>query len=115
MYALHQDCVAMLVRLSSSVDREFKADYSSLIDKIEQVFRKEEQWMEDLDFPELKHHREQHAGILSTLHHGQARVMDDDLESGREIVTKLLPEWLLIHTTTMDAALANQLGQHRPN
>lgn len=108
--ALHHDCSQTLLLLSYSVDREFKAGYDTLVRKFERTFRTEERWMEEMDFPELKQHREQHAGILATLHQGQAQIMSGDLQYGREIIEKFLPQWLLLHSSAMDAALANELA-----
>lgn len=61
--------------------------------------------MERIDFPALNSHREQHARILSGLHHVVPHVMNGEIESGRQAI-ELLQEWFLFHLTTMDLALA---------
>lgn len=109
MDALHQDAVKALLHLSTAVDREFHEGYNLLLRKVERVFRAEEQWMEEISFPELSHHREQHAQLLSTLYHGQSHINKGDTQFGRNIVEKLLPEWLILHGSTMDSALSREL------
>lgn len=108
--ALHHDCRQTLLLLPYAVDREFKSGYDALICKFERTFRTEERWMEEMDFPELRQHREQHAGILGTLYQGQTQVMAGNLQWGRDIIEKFLPQWLLLHASSMDAALASELA-----
>lgn len=61
--------------------------------------------MEEIDYPELRAHREQHARVLSALHHVAPHVMNGDLALGRE-AAELLPQWFLFHLASMDTALA---------
>jgi hemerythrin len=61
--------------------------------------------MEEIGFPALRSHREQHARVLSALHHARPRVMEGDISVGRETLD-LLPPWLVNHITTLDNALA---------
>jgi hemerythrin len=109
MDALHQDFVDSLSRLSTPIDQEFQLGYDTVLIKVERIFRAEEVWMEEIAFPELKHHRLQHASILGTLYQGQSRLRQGDTQFGRNIIEKLLPEWLLFHSSTMDTALAHEL------
>lgn len=106
---LHNDCTQALTSLVLTEDVHFRSNYESLINKIERAFQTEERWMEEIDFPELKHHREQHASILSLLYQGQAHVMRGDFKFGRRLAEEFLPQWLLLHASTMDAALANEI------
>lgn len=64
-----------------------------------------EQIMEDRSLPDLKDHREQHAMILSLLHHVAAKVMSGDLILGRKII-RIFPEFFVRHMAAFDAALA---------
>ncbi len=109
MDALHHDAVKALMRLSTAVDREFHEGYDALLHKVERIFRTEERWMEEIGFPELQYHREQHASILGTLYHGQSQLAGGNTQFGRNIIENLLPEWLHFHASTMDSTLARQL------
>lgn len=106
MDKLHQDFFEALNEVSSRKDREFSAGYGAFVTKVEQIFRQEEQWMEDIDFPVSKAHQEQHARVLGALHHVHSRLMSGELGVGREVVDQLLPEWFAFHISTMDAPLA---------
>lgn len=97
------------MQLSAAADPEFKQEYGRLIYKAERIFRTEEQWMEEIAFPELKHHRAQHASILGTLYRGQSKILAGNNQAGRHILDHDLPEWLLLHAFTMDVALADEL------
>jgi len=72
--------------------------------------------MEEIGFPSLANHREQHARVLSGLHHAWAAVDEGDLEQGRHALS-LLPQWLIFHQATMDLALAAalELVQRQPD
>lgn len=106
MDTLHHDLFATLDELSCTNDHAFPQGYGTLVRKVERVFRTEEQWMEDTDFPALRSHQEQHARVLGGLHNVHRRVMNGEIDVGREVVEYLLPQWLAFHISTMDAALA---------
>lgn len=109
MDELHHDFFEALAGLSSATDKEFESRYGKFVAKAERTFSTEEQWMEGIDCPTLKSHREQHARVLGALHNVHSRVMGGDLSTGREVVEKLLPLWFVFHLSTMDMALAASL------
>lgn len=77
---------------------------------MERVFAVEEEWMEEIDCALIKTHREEHARVLSALHYVHARVKGRDFFLGRQVTNQLLPQWLVFHATTMDAALAIEMS-----
>lgn len=101
----HKAFLDELAALLTVPDDRFGPALLSLIARIECDFRDEEQLMEELDYPGIQGHREQHARVLGALHHIAPRVMDGDIALGREAVD-LLPQWFLFHLSTMDTALA---------
>lgn len=101
----HQGFLEQLARLAHVPDAEFAAAYAALIDRVERDFYAEQQMMEEINFPANNSHVEQHARILSALHHANSRVMEGDIAAGREVV-ELLPQWFAFHLSTMDMALA---------
>ncbi len=107
--ALHEDFLSALGDLSVASDAEFIDRYQDFVRQAEQAFHQEEEWMEQLDLAVIKNHREQHARVLGALHHVYSRIQDGDLETGREVVKRLLPRWFLLHISTMDAALASAM------
>jgi hemerythrin len=106
MDKLHFEILAALDKLSSVADSDFCGNFNSFVSQVEGAFRLEEQWMEDIQFPALRTHLEQHSRILGGLHNVHARVMDGDIGLGREVVGTLLPQWFAFHASTMDAVLA---------
>lgn len=112
----HEALFDELARLAQLADPQFSVGFRELIAAVERDFREEEDLMEAIGFPSLANHREQHARVLSGLHHAWAAVDEGDVEQGRHALT-LLPQWLLFHQATMDLALAAalELVQHQPN
>lgn len=106
---LHEDFLAALGGLSTAPDIDFADRYQNFVRQAEEAFRVEEDWMEELDLPVIKAHREQHARVLGALHHVYSRIQDGDLAIGREVVKRLLPRWFVLHMSTMDAALASAI------
>lgn len=114
--AAHEALFDELARLEHLADPQFRTGFRELIAAVERDFREEENLMEEIGFPSLANHREQHARVLSGLHHAWAAVDEGDVEQGRHALT-LLPPWLLFHQATMDLALAAALAlaQRDPN
>lgn len=103
--AAHESLVMELERLVHMADTGFSTAFQNLVERIERDFQEEEAMMEEMDYPGLCGHREQHARVLGALHHVAARVMDGDIAVGREALA-LLPQWFVMHLSTMDTALA---------
>jgi hemerythrin-like metal-binding protein len=106
MNEARREMSTQMERLSHTSDDQFADGFTNLIAGIEASFRDEEAAMEALNFPALRSHREQHARALSALHHAQPQVEGGDIGLGREAL-ELLPNWLLLHRSTMDLALAS--------
>lgn len=106
MDKLHHDFFTALDVLATSSDEEFNERYGIFVSQIERAFREEERWMEEIDFPVLRHHQEQHARVLGALHNTHFHVMNGEIRQGREVANHLLPQWFALHASTMDAALA---------
>jgi len=112
----HAALFSAIAHLAQLEDRQFTAAFRDLIAAVERDFREEEHLMEEIGFPSLPSHREQHARVLCGLHHAWAAVDEGDLAQGRHALT-LLPQWLLFHQATMDMALAAalELAQQHAN
>ena len=105
MDAAHKEFIEDLTELLTVPDEVFAEAFMRLIGKVEKDFREEEELMEEIDYPGLAGHREQHARVLGALHHVAPHVMNGDIGLGRE-AAELLPQWFLFHLSTMDTALA---------
>jgi hemerythrin-like metal-binding protein len=91
-------------------DQEFAAWYPALVAALERDFREEELLMESVGLIAFQQHLEQHARMLSALHHAAPRVAAGDINTGRETVS-LLRQWLQFHIAVMDRALADAVLQ----
>lgn len=103
--ALHRALVNTLAAVSVASDENFTPLYNVLVDDMERDFYEEERQMEEIGFPDLHAHREQHARVLSAMHHAESNVASGNIAAARDVVA-LLPEWFTFHVSTMDAQLA---------
>ena len=102
---MHQEFFSEVARLTRASDEEFIARFTQFIGMVEQAFHKEEGWMVELDFPGFRQHLEEHAMVLSALHHAAPHIAEGDLGEGREII-KLFPLWFVHHLGNRDKPLA---------
>jgi len=101
----HKVFLEELGQLTSMPDKAVSSRLLAVIKDMEMDFGQEEALMEKIDYPEIKIHREQHARVLSALHQVVPDVMKGDYVSFHKAFD-LLPQWLVMHITTMDKALA---------
>lgn len=101
----HKALFAEMMRLYAAPDEDLAEGLPKLCDKLERDFREEEDLMEALDRPDVKEHREQHARVLSALHHVEV----GEPAEAREALM-LLPQWFQLHLASMDRALAEGLA-----
>lgn len=91
--------------LSSVADAEFAAALESLLKDVHDHFKEEEQAMEEIGFPGISCHRDQHAQALNALQQACLRAKEGAIAEGREI-GGLFSQWLHFHIATMDKMLA---------
>lgn len=103
--ALHQSLVETLADVSIASDEQFAQCFNLLVADMERDFYEEERQMEEIEFPDLHEHREQHARVLSAMHHAESNVTGGNIAAARDVIA-LLPEWFTFHVSTMDAPLA---------
>lgn len=115
MDQLHHDFLDALSRLPTVKEEEFENTYAVFVRKVEHAFANEEIWMEEIDFPGLKNHREQHARVLCALHKVHSKVMQGQIAEGRHVVRDLLPQWFSLHLSTMDMALGMAVQFAKPH
>ena len=61
--------------------------------------------MEEIDFPGIQNHCEQHAKVLNALHRVVREASQGNCMAARKMI-RLIPQWFLFHLLTMDTALA---------
>lgn len=103
-----QDLVEQLTCLETLPDQLFGPHLFALIFSMECSFRDEEARMEELRVPELHVHREQHARVLSALHHVVPDVMLGRYDAARHAI-ELLQQWVPLDHAAIDAEIAVKL------
>lgn len=103
--ALHQAMVEAMKTVSRAADAQFETVFREFVASVENDFRSEESVMEMVSYPDARNHCEQHARVLSALHHTLGKVMQGDMESGRQALS-LLFQWFTVHIETFDRDLA---------
>lgn len=104
--ALHRRLDAVLRYALAAQDHDFPRRFAYLAETLEKSFAREEAWMEQVGYPAVRSHREQHARVLSAMHHVHCSLMAGHAGVARKVVNLLLPDWMHLHMETMDAALA---------
>lgn len=108
----HRFLYGALQRLADAPPARFAPAYHACVAALERDFRREEMMMEQINFAGLPCHREQHARALAALHHAAAALAEGDPRPARRSI-ELLGEWLHLHITTLDQALAAAWMQTR--
>ncbi|GGC13383.1 hypothetical protein [Pseudoduganella buxea] len=101
----HRALFAEWRRIAALPTPAFAPAFHAAVAMLERDFREEEDLMEEMDFPGLACHREQHARALSGLHHAAAMLAEGKDKPARHAIVLLL-DWLTIHIGTLDLALA---------
>lgn len=103
----HRALLDMINALLDGDDGDIVRGLAPLVDMLERDFREEELQMEKVDYAGIRTHREQHARVLATLH----RIPPADVAAARAALI-LLPQWLSLHLSTFDSALAAAVARH---
>jgi hemerythrin len=109
MDVLHRKVDDALDAALGADDATFLQRFCRLVTVLEEAFATEEFWMEEIDYPAIRSHREQHARVLSGMHHVYCSLLAGDAATARKVVTFLLPDFLKLHGETMDTALSMHL------
>lgn len=93
-------------------DDKFQRCYQQLVAQIECDCRRQEEWLELLPSALSQQHLEEHARMLSVMHHTALCVMQGDIATGRSAFF-LLANWIRVHAETMDQPLADAILNER--
>jgi hemerythrin len=99
--APHRHLLEQMNGLLNGSDSDVTQGMEALVTAMECDFREEEALMEQITYPGIRAHMEQHARVLAALH----RIEPDDVAAAREALV-LLPQWFALHLATLDTALA---------
>lgn len=99
--AAHRSLLEQMNGLLNGSDSDVAQGMEALVTAMERDFREEEEMMEQIVYPGIRAHMEQHARVLAALH----RIAPGDVTAAREALV-LLPQWFEMHLATLDTALA---------
>lgn len=102
----HQTFVSLLNQLDAAGNDEFPRLFQHLFEHTEQHFAMENQLMRDSRFPAEAEHAGEHQRVLGEFKQFKSRVDKGMLAFGRSFVRERLPQWFVLHLSTMDSALA---------
>lgn len=105
VYATNNALIDQLHALAAAPDHEFNDGLVQFVAGVEDDFRWEEILMEEIDFPGIQSHREQHVRVLNALHRVVREAMQGNCTAARKMIG-LIPQWFLFHLLTMDTTLA---------
>jgi hemerythrin len=99
--AAHRHLLEQMNGLLTGSDSDVAQGMEALVTAMERDFREEEEMMEQIVYPGIRPHMEQHARVLAALH----RIAPGDVAAARAALV-LLPQWFEVHLATLDTALA---------
>jgi len=112
MDTTHSQFVDLLNRLDNTVNSEFAALFTRLVEHTQAHFADEEALMLASHFPGVTDHTGEHRRVLGELAQIKKQVDKGLISFGRCYLREGLPGWFRLHVATMDAALAAHCGHY---
>lgn len=107
----HDDFINLLNKLDAAGNADFQALFQQLYEQTEQHFDRENQLMKQFSYPGEAEHKSEHQRVLGEFKQFKSRVDKGLIAFGRSFVKDRLPQWLGLHVTTMDGALAAHINK----
>ena len=106
----HKEFVDLLNRMYDAPDDQLLAILDEFIAHTESHFAQEQRWMEELAFPPLSCHVNEHEGVMEITREVRQRTVDGDTRYGK-VLAQGIAEWFANHAATMDLMLAQYIKQ----
>jgi hemerythrin len=106
----HHEFILLLNQLDLANNADFPALFQQLQLHTEQHFERENQLMQQSDYPGEQEHRGEHQRVLGDFKQFKTRVDKGMITFGRSFVRERLPQWFGLHVPMMDSALALYLN-----
>jgi hemerythrin len=111
----HRELTELINRMAEAGNAAFAYLYPDLVNHTRAHFANEEALMRQVGFPGHGEHKAEHDRIRGELDAFALRLGGSRLQLVRAYVMVQLPAWFILHTVTMDSALAAHLkGTTRP-
>lgn len=102
----HDEFISLVNQLDSASNADFPALFQHLYEHTEQHFDRENELMARFGFPAETEHKGEHQRVLGEFKQFKSRIDKGLITFGRSFVRERLPSWFILHTATMDSALA---------
>lgn len=107
----HDEFISLLNKLDGTDNANFPALFQQLYEQTEQHFDRENQLMKQFSFPGETEHKGEHQRVLGEFKQFKSRVDKGLIAFGRSFVKDRLPQWFMLHVTTMDSALTAHINK----
>ncbi|HFB2048580.1 MAG: hemerythrin family protein [Hyphomicrobiaceae bacterium] len=112
----HRELVDLINIVAEANKETFPKAFTCLVSHTREHFEFEQKLMDRNKDPKRQEHKRQHTKLIGELLALEHRVKRGQYKLARSFVTERLPEWLYLHTTTMDSMLVTHLNQNKiPN
>ncbi|KJV07142.1 bacteriohemerythrin [Methylocucumis oryzae] len=111
----HAEFINLLNALDMATNADFPALFQHLYEHTEQHFERENVLMTRSAYAGITDHKAEHQRVLGEFKQFKSRVDKGLISFGRAFIKDRLPQWLVLHVTTMDTALATHLNNQPPS
>lgn len=101
----HSVFIDLVNQMQTANHTEFVNLFENLLTHTQSHFEYENQLMEQYQFPAIAEHQGEHHRVLTELKRFKQRVDKGMIAMGRAYISELMPQWFVLHVTTMDSAL----------
>lgn len=109
----HARFIDLVNKMQTSSQTEFVRLFEQLLTHTEAHFERENALMSEYGFPAIAEHKGEHHRVLTELKRFKQRVDKGMIAMGRAYISELVPQWFVLHVTTMDRALDAHLNQQK--
>ncbi|OAH97207.1 bacteriohemerythrin [Methylomonas methanica] len=102
----HGVFIDLVNQLDKANNTDFPGLFQRLYEHTEEHFERENQLMAQCGFPAETEHKGEHQRVLGEFKQFKTRIDKGLIPFGRAFVKERLPQWFLLHVTTMDSALS---------
>ncbi len=101
----HTVFIDFVNQMQTADQQQFVQLFERLLTHTQAHFEYENKLMEQYGFPAIAEHQGEHHRVLTELKRFKQRVDKGMIAMGRAYISELVPQWFMLHVSTMDRAL----------
>ncbi|AMK79018.1 MULTISPECIES: bacteriohemerythrin [Methylomonas] len=109
----HGIFIDLVNQLDKANNTDFPGLFKQLYEHTEEHFESENRLMAQFGFPAETEHKGEHQRVLGEFKQFKTRIDKGLITFGRSFVRERLPQWFVLHITTMDSALSAHIKMHQ--